>query len=233
MAVALTRLGNVALAENDPAYAQELYARSMTLYQQVHDPGGLAATYLGAAKAEIALHNGRSACQHLAKALKIAHEMNFVTLILSVLNETGRFFADNGRSESADVIFATVAHHPAAPHVIQLQTSIGKTTPQDLETVVSLAQQELTQLAKTFKEAADTHVETAVQQANQALIEPLTPRELEILQHIAAGMTNREIAEALVVVVGTIKAHTNRIYGKLGVRSRTQAIARAQELRLI
>lgn len=66
-----------------------------------------------------------------------------------------------------------------------------------------------------------------------ALVEPLTERELEVLKLIAAGAANREIAEQLVIAVGTVKRHTNHIYGKLQVHSRTEAVARARELGLL
>lgn len=65
------------------------------------------------------------------------------------------------------------------------------------------------------------------------LIEPLSERELEILRLIAAGMSNQEIAEKVVVTVGTVKWHLNNIYGKLDVRSRTQALVRAREFELL
>ena len=64
------------------------------------------------------------------------------------------------------------------------------------------------------------------------LIEPLSERESEVLGLIIAGMSNREIAEQLIIGEGTVKTHINRIYGKLDVASRTQAIARARELGL-
>ncbi len=65
------------------------------------------------------------------------------------------------------------------------------------------------------------------------LVEPLTKRELEVLHLLAAGLTNREIARELVITVGTVKRHLHTIYGKLGVRNRTQAAARTRELGLL
>jgi len=62
------------------------------------------------------------------------------------------------------------------------------------------------------------------------LPDPLTKRELEIVRLICKGYSNPEIAGELVVTINTIKKHTSNIYGKLGVRSRTQAIARAHDL---
>jgi LuxR family maltose regulon positive regulatory protein len=66
-----------------------------------------------------------------------------------------------------------------------------------------------------------------------ALAEPLSARELEVLQLIAAGLSNREIAEELIVAVSTVKTHIRNIYGKLDVSSRTQALVKARELKLI
>jgi LuxR family maltose regulon positive regulatory protein len=64
------------------------------------------------------------------------------------------------------------------------------------------------------------------------LAEPLTPREAEVLRLVCDGLSNRAIAQRLVVSLSTVKKHTGNIYGKLGVNSRTQAIVRAQELGL-
>ncbi len=60
------------------------------------------------------------------------------------------------------------------------------------------------------------------------LVEPLSERELEVLHLVAAGLTNQAIADKLFIAVSTVKSHTNSIYGKLGVRNRTQAIAQAR-----
>lgn len=67
----------------------------------------------------------------------------------------------------------------------------------------------------------------------EPLIEPLTNRELEVLRLMAAGLKNREIAEELVVVVGTVKAHIGSIYGKMNVDNRVQAVSRGKELGLL
>ena len=65
------------------------------------------------------------------------------------------------------------------------------------------------------------------------LPEPLTPREVEVLRHIAAGLTNEEIAETLYISAETVKKHASSIFGKMGVGNRTEAAARAHELGLL
>jgi DNA-binding NarL/FixJ family response regulator len=61
--------------------------------------------------------------------------------------------------------------------------------------------------------------------ANRALVEPLTPRELEVLARLAAGQTNRQIAAALFVTERTVKFHVSAILAKLGAANRTEAVA--------
>ena len=61
----------------------------------------------------------------------------------------------------------------------------------------------------------------------------LTPRELEILELIAAGLSTREIAERVSVSENTVKTHSSRVFDKLGARRRTQAVQLGKELRLI
>jgi LuxR family maltose regulon positive regulatory protein len=67
----------------------------------------------------------------------------------------------------------------------------------------------------------------------QPLVEPLSPRELEVLELIAQGLSNREICERLFLALSTVKGHNRNLYGKLQVQSRTQAVARARELGLL
>jgi len=61
----------------------------------------------------------------------------------------------------------------------------------------------------------------------------ITPRELEILELIAAGLSNKEIAARVYVSENTVKTHSSRVFDKLGAQRRTQAVQRGRELRLI
>ena len=68
---------------------------------------------------------------------------------------------------------------------------------------------------------------------SQPLVEPLSPRELEVLELIAQGLSNREIGQRLFLALSTVKGHNRNIYGKLQVQRRTEAVARARELGLL
>ena len=69
--------------------------------------------------------------------------------------------------------------------------------------------------------------------SSQALDEPLSERELEILRLLAQGLTNREIAQRLYLAEGTVKNYVTNILGKIGARDRTQAALHARELGLL
>jgi LuxR family transcriptional regulator, maltose regulon positive regulatory protein len=85
---------------------------------------------------------------------------------------------------------------------------------------------------ETLPSPKDTAHQRTVQSPGEP-IEALSEREREVLQRVAAGMSNRAIAQEFIVSVGTIKTHLNNIYGKLNVHSRTQAVARARALHLL
>ncbi|HLX57114.1 MAG TPA: LuxR C-terminal-related transcriptional regulator, partial [Ktedonobacteraceae bacterium] len=67
----------------------------------------------------------------------------------------------------------------------------------------------------------------------QPLLEPLSERELEVLRLIAQGLSNQEISERLYLALDTVKGHNRKIFGKLQVERRTEAVARARELGLL
>ncbi|HEX3641313.1 MAG TPA: LuxR C-terminal-related transcriptional regulator, partial [Ktedonobacteraceae bacterium] len=67
----------------------------------------------------------------------------------------------------------------------------------------------------------------------QPLPEPLSERELQVLQLLARGASNQEIAQELVIVVDTVKRHVSHIFSKLGVKNRVQAVEQARALGLL
>jgi LuxR family maltose regulon positive regulatory protein len=83
-------------------------------------------------------------------------------------------------------------------------------------------------LSKAFSDVGQS-----VMLSHPDLLDALSERELEILRLVAGGMSNQQIADEMVIALGTVKTHVHNIYGKLGVESRTQAIARARDLSLI
>jgi ATP/maltotriose-dependent transcriptional regulator MalT len=72
-----------------------------------------------------------------------------------------------------------------------------------------------------------------MQETNQTLLDPLSPREFDVLQLLGAGCSNAEIAQKLFISVATVKVHTRSIYGKLNVSNRTQAVIQAKKLNLL
>jgi LuxR family maltose regulon positive regulatory protein len=107
----------------------------------------------------------------------------------------------------------------AGPLVLELLPRVRHVAPDFVDQLLSRAQ-------------AEPGLEKPAPPA-QPLVEPLSERELQVLRLVADGLSNREIAERLIISVGTVKTHAHNIYGKLGVRGRTQAVARARELELL
>ncbi len=68
---------------------------------------------------------------------------------------------------------------------------------------------------------------------HRELVEPISPREIEVLRLIAVGLSNKEIAEELCISVSTVKRHITNAYGKLGVSNRAEAIERSQALEIL
>jgi DNA-binding NarL/FixJ family response regulator len=106
---------------------------------------------------------------------------------------------------------------------------LGSTEPDALAAAVNAAAQGLAVMEPGLARAT-AQPETDGAEAD---IEPLTPREREVLQLLAEGLPNKTIAARLTITDHTVKFHVNAIMGKLGVQSRTEAVVRATRLGLI
>ena len=93
--------------------------------------------------------------------------------------------------------------------------------------------------AETLQSAGTTSKDGNINQAflqehvNRSLTEPLTVRELEVLTLISSGRSNSEICAALFLALSTVKGYNQTIYGKLQVKRRTEAVAKAKTLGLV
>lgn len=88
-------------------------------------------------------------------------------------------------------------------------------------------------LLAAFRRSPGSNAEPAITNRGPAPIDPLTPRELEILRLIAAGQSNAEIGRSLYLALSTVKGHNLRIFDKLQAQNRTEAVVRARELGLL
>jgi LuxR family transcriptional regulator, maltose regulon positive regulatory protein len=141
-------------------------------------------------------------------------------------------------AEPEDYIRVFVDEGVPMREVVSRFLAVSTQTPRALQTSVSLdyVRKLLAAFPQTETEHTVEHIGARTTEhpaASSALIEPLSIREQEVLELLAAGMSNQEIAKHLVVTEGTVKTHAKSIYGKLGVHSRTQAVARARELDLL
>jgi LuxR family maltose regulon positive regulatory protein len=89
------------------------------------------------------------------------------------------------------------------------------------------------QLLAAFNAEEHKREDRSARSAAQPLLEPLSPREVAVLQLMAQGLSNQEMSERLVLALDTVKGHNKKIFGKLHVQRRTEAVARARELGLL
>ncbi|HRE28181.1 MAG TPA: LuxR C-terminal-related transcriptional regulator, partial [Anaerolineales bacterium] len=124
--------------------------------------------------------------------------------------------------------------------VVLLRELVAAAETIDYRQVFRRHRDQLEPLLGAARDAAPTFVDdlritapALIGDARTSLVEPLTDREGEIVRLLTAGLSNAEIAERLFLAPSTIKWYLSEVYGKLGVRRRTEAVARARELGLI
>ena len=199
----------------------------------------VAVCYFNQGRLHALLGRNESAFNDLYRALQIAIDIKTEPLILDVLVATAEAAVYTDETWAL-ALASFVAQHHASEFTTQKQATVLlkrlKREPVNVaeHSVASMGSLTLSALLDGFQTPAPSlatvHEKVGVA---EGLLDPLTERELEILQLLADGYTNQEIAERLILVLGTVKAHNHNIFSKLGVRNRVQAISRARELRLI
>jgi ATP/maltotriose-dependent transcriptional regulator MalT len=227
MGVALNCMGSIAWLRQEYSEAARLYQQAYDLYLEVDDPGGSGMSLFGLGDSAQAQGDYATAQRYFLDALVVAAGIGWPQLILTILVGVGDLLLRTSEQAEAAAILALAAQHPATEPPARRRAKQLLRTDSDLPPVADL---------DSMVEAAGEWLKRPRKNAvakQEGLFEPLTARELEILRLLSEGLTNEEIAERLTLVVGTVKAHNHHIFGKLGVKNRVQAIARAREFKLV
>ena len=250
MAVALTHLGQVALRQTDHAAAYTHYERAVVIYRRIDDQGGLATALHGLGMTSTAGGAYAAAGQHLQEALQIAVAMTYAMRTLAILASLADLLLLLGHREWAVELLGTVLESPGTDRETNdaagrlLGRCAAELAPDALATALQRGQ---TSALSTVVERLRIAVATgalggegvAQPSAAQApsprsatagggVAESLSAREIAVLRLIAAGRSNQEIADRLIISLGTAKWYVAQIFGKLAVHSRTQAVSQAR-----
>ncbi len=244
----LNLLGIIYIHTQSYSEAREVLHESLGICREVRDLGGVA--FCLGQLGIIAAHREEydSSSQYMLEAVKIMYETKQEPFLIWYTYDLAESFHQAGEKERAAKIYACILSKPAYQefhHYLrpQLETLKKEMTPEDYSRAVlagettdfgGLIEELWTELSHR-KDAATlgTIPHPKRSTGSKSLVEPLSPRELEVLTWITAGLSNREIARKMVVTVGTVKKHINNIFGKMQVNSRTQAAAKARELGIL
>jgi len=240
----LAGMGKLALHAQDYGSARLLYEKCLAQSRQAgeHPMTAQALTGLGLA----ALWQGErtDARQHLLGALQEGLRIGFAPLLLESIIAVAELRAADGDLAAAAQLAMLAQEHVAGTaetkgraHKLFTQARRELCAATFALATRSAADSQLEAVAKKLaaelSHADGMQLQSIASSPAYPLLEPLSERELQILRLVAAGKSNREIGGELYLALGTVKAHLNHIFQKLEVQSRTEAVVRALDLKLL
>ncbi|GAB4436320.1 MAG: hypothetical protein OHK0015_28000 [Chloroflexi bacterium OHK40] len=261
-AIASDQLGAVMLNRGALMEAHQTYTRTVAELKRLGNRDILVSALNGLGSVAIAQGNDEEARYTFARAVEIAVEIQYGAILPALLASTANLLIRCQRYGQAVELLSFLLRHAASTDetfdLVQrlLLTCEAALAPEafavaawrsqilDLDGAVTVARELLASPIAAPSAAVKPALADAPEQAPVPIaphdeapadepIEQLTRRELEVLRLIGDGLSNQAIADRLVLSHGTIRWYTQQIYGKLGVQSRTQALARARSLQLL
>lgn len=239
--MAMSNQGFLAMLAGDLQTAKQLCEASLQFHHSPSTTFNRHLAQLGLAM--VAIETGEVA-QARSLLSQVYQAVRFPLAKFLLLPVAAFLLAEDGERISAVKLLSLAATYPGAirnwmtawDRLTELHTSLIEKMGQaayDLawQQGAQLKLDEALQLLSLSLTQADSSVLSS--QDEQTLADPLSERELEVLYLLAQGLSNREIADRLVLAVGTVKVHTRNIYSKLDVSNRTEAAMIARQLNLI
>jgi predicted ATPase/DNA-binding CsgD family transcriptional regulator len=244
--------GEIALRRGDIPRARFLLEAGLKRHQQLGDPQGQARIYALLAQAAASEHDYTLARNLAIQSLEMARNVYDSGSLILCLEELADVVAGQGEPTWAARLWGAAERYREASYApLPLVDRLGRA--RHIEQAQGLLGKQL--FAERWAEGRNMTAEEAIAafptpdraskaqglapgrpgrtSMTQPLLDPLSQRELEVLQLLAGGASNQEIATVLVVAPGTVKLHVSHILSKLGVKSRIRAILRARDLGLL
>jgi LuxR family maltose regulon positive regulatory protein len=202
-------LARLLIAENQISQALTLLDRLLSAAEAGRRTGSVLEILIVLALAHQARGDAPAALAALERALALAEPEGYVRIFVDAGEEMRSLMADCGREYSA-------------------RLRIEKQGQRESSAIIEYTHK----LLAAFRQPAAVP-QSEIRNPKSEMVEPLSPRELEVLQLIAQGLSNQEIADRLFLALSTVKGYTRTLFDKLQVQRRTEAVARARELGLL
>jgi len=189
---------------------------------------------LAFAKVQMALGNYEKARPVLDNVLQVARSQNLITVVILCQSLLALAHQSHGESVKAQECLNEALSLAEPEGFIRAFVDEGPSMARLLYKALSreIAPAYVRRLLAAFP-SPKLEETTQAQTSEFDWVEPLSERELEVLQLIAEGLTNKEVSDRLYLSPNTVKVHNRTIFSKLGVKSRTQAVARARGMGLL
>jgi predicted ATPase/DNA-binding CsgD family transcriptional regulator len=218
----------------DTAQAKKWYLAALHLAEQINQTAMIGLYHVNLSLMAYRSGEQSSARYHGLQALKEASRINLTWQMLDRLCQFVHNVIRSINVEYAVELYSLILHHPATTSSIKQESRDELTKLKDkLQSATYTAavergkQLDLHDVIEFILHKFDSSI------PNSQNADGLSPRETDVLKLLVAGYSNRDIAKELGFALGTVKWYISQIYGKLGVESRTQAVAKARELKLL